>query len=84
MIGYLVGKGENGEAQRGPAVTHTVTNTTTVPKTVVRTDTVTSNTVTQTPAPANKANEERLTEAEAKVRKLERENEELKRQQEGN
>jgi hypothetical protein len=40
--------------------------------------------VTQTPAPANSANEERRTEAEADLRRVERENEELKRQAEEN
>jgi hypothetical protein len=84
LIGYAVGKGESNETRRGSAVTQTVTNTKTVVHPVVRTDTVTSKTVTQTPAPANPASEERLAEAETKLRKLERENEELKRQQESN
>jgi hypothetical protein len=84
LIGYAVGKGETSESRSGPAITHTVTSTQTVTHPVVRTDTVTSKTVTQTPAPANQANEERLTEAETKLRKAERENEELKRQQEAN
>jgi hypothetical protein len=84
LLGYAVG--HNGqtvtEAQRGPAITHTVTNTTTVVRPKVAT--VTAKTVTQTPAPANPANEERRSEVEAKLRKVERENEELKRQQEAN
>lgn len=83
-LGYALSGGKTvTEAQRagGPAVTQTVTNTRTVPKVVVRTNTVTSNTVTQTPAPANAGNEERRVEAETRLRKAERENEELKRQQ---
>lgn len=90
LLGYAVGgKGETvTEAQRGPrtAIAHTVTHTTTVvrPKVVVHTDTVTAKTVTQTPAPVNSANEERRTEAEANLRRAERENEELKRQAEEN
>jgi hypothetical protein len=61
-------------------VTHTVTNTTTVehPKTVVQTNAVT--TIKETPAPANQANEERRREAEANLRKVEKENQELKKQ----
>ena len=86
VLGYALGgdKAETvTEAGRtgGPAVTQTVTNTRTVPKVVVRTDTVTSNTVTQPPAPANAGNEERRVEAETRLRKVERENEELRRQQ---
>jgi hypothetical protein len=85
-LGYALSGGKNEtvtEAQRagGPAVTQTVTSTRTVPKVVVRTTTVTSNTVTPTPAPANAGNEERRVEAETRLRKAERENEELKRQQ---
>ncbi len=82
LLGYeLGGKGETvtgAQRGRGPAITRTVTNTTTVvrPKVVVQT-----NTVTQTPPPASSANEERRSEAEAKLRKVERENEELRRQQ---
>jgi hypothetical protein len=89
LVGYALGnKGETStEAQRrsGPAITDTITHTTTVvkPKVVVRTNTVTANTVTQTPAPANSQNEERRTEAETNLRRAERENEELKRQLEG-
>jgi hypothetical protein len=85
LIGYAIG--HNGEASReGQAARagapSTVTRTATVvrPKVIVRTDTVTASTVTQTPAPANTANEERRTEAEADLRRVERENEELKRQ----
>jgi hypothetical protein len=44
------------------------------------TNTVTSTTVKETPSPANQSNEERLREAEADLRKVERENRELKRQ----
>jgi hypothetical protein len=85
LVGYAVGgKGETvTESNRnaGPAVTHTITKTTTVvhPKVVVRTNTVTAKTVTQTPAPANAESEQRLSTAEASLRKAERENEELKR-----
>jgi hypothetical protein len=53
----------------------------TQPKTVLHTNTVTNSTVTQ--APANPANEQRRVEAEAQVRTLERENEELKRAESG-
>jgi hypothetical protein len=60
-----------------------VTSTTTVPKVVVQTNTVTASGVTQTPSPANETNEERRTEAETKLRTTERENQELKRQLEG-
>jgi hypothetical protein len=87
LIGYAIGhKGEGaaGERQGRLATPRTVTRTATVvrPKVVVHTDTVTASTVTQTPAPANSANEERRTEAEAEadLRRVERENEELKRQ----
>jgi hypothetical protein len=89
VVGYALGnKGETStEAQRGggPAITDTITHTTTVvkPKVVVRTNTVTANNVTQTPAPANSQNEERRIEAETNLRRAERENEELKRQLEG-
>jgi hypothetical protein len=80
VIGYAIGKNSEGtrSSASGPPVTHTVTNTSTVvrPKVVVRT--VTANTVTQTPA--NPAEEQRRVEAEAKARKLETENEELRRQ----
>jgi hypothetical protein len=84
VIGYAIGK-NNSENTRttasAPPVTQTVTNTSTVvhPKVVVRT--VTANSVTQ--APANPANEQRRVEAEAKVHKLETENEELRRQEGG-
>ena len=54
--------------------------TTTVEHPVTQTNTVTASTVTQTPAPANQANEERRTEAETNLRKAEKENQELKRQ----
>lgn len=86
LIGYAIGhKGEGASGERRDArlaSPQTVTRTETVvrPKVVVRTDTVTDSTVTQTPAPANSANEERRTEAEADLRRSERENEELKRQ----
>jgi hypothetical protein len=80
LLGYELrgGKGQTVTEARGPAITHTVTNTTTVvrPKVLVQT-----NTVTQAPVPARPANEERRSEVETKLRKLERENEELKRQQ---
>jgi hypothetical protein len=87
LLGYAIGhnKGEGASGERQGArvsAPRTVTRTTTVvhPKVVVRTDTVTASTVTQTPAPVNSANEERRTEAEADLRRAERENEELKRQ----
>jgi hypothetical protein len=90
LIGYAIGgKGETvteAQRERRAAITHTVTHTTTVvrPKVVVHTNTVTARTVTQTPAPVNSANEERRTEAEANLRRAERENSELKRQAEEN
>lgn len=86
LIGYAIGhKGEGAAGERQgvrAAAPNTVTKTTTVvhPKVIVRTDTVTASTVTQTPAPANSAGEERRSEAEADLRRVERENEELKRQ----
>ncbi|MGH2832693.1 MAG: hypothetical protein ACRDK2_07950 [Solirubrobacteraceae bacterium] len=84
VIGYAVGhKGETvseRNAHEAPPLTRTVTSTVTVPKVVVQTNTVTAKTVTQTPSPANQANEERRTEAETNLRKTERENRELKRQ----
>ena len=46
----------------------------------MQTNTVTASTVTQAPAPANQANEERRTEAETKLRTAEAENRELKEQ----
>jgi hypothetical protein len=73
LVGYAIGKGSEGSGTSAP---HTVTNTVTS----TQVHTVTSKTVTQ--APANQANEERRVEAETKARKLERENEELKRQAE--
>jgi len=86
LLGYAIGnKGEGAAGERQgarSAAPQTVTRTATVvrPKVIVRTDTVTASTVTQTPAPANSANEERRTEAETDLRRVERENEELKRQ----
>src|SRR2546429_1776202 len=75
-VGYLIG---HSSASEHGGVTHTVTNTTTVvrPKTVVQTNTVTVKTVKETPAPANQANEARLRQAGSKVRKPEKENQEL-------
>jgi hypothetical protein len=73
VVGYLIGNSsENGHTA---AATHTVTNTTTVvhPKTVVQTHTVTAKTVTETPAPANQANEARLREIESHLRKVNKE-----------
>jgi hypothetical protein len=82
LIGYAVhGNGEGSSTARRPALTRTVTSTVVRPKVVVRTNTVTSSTVTQ--APPNAANEQRRVEAEATAHKLERENEELRRQGEG-
>jgi hypothetical protein len=77
-VGYAIGR--NSEERAGPTVTNTVTNTTTAeqPKTV--TNTVTASTVKETTAPANQANEERRREAEANLRKVEKENQELKKQ----
>ncbi len=89
LLGYAIGdKGEGAAGDRqgvrvGAPQTVTRTSTVVRPKVVVRTDTVTSRTVTQTPAPVNSANEARRTEAEADLRRVERENEELKRQGEG-
>jgi len=78
LLGYaLRGNGESTRTTAGPALTRTVTSTVVHPKVVVRTNTVTSSTVTQTPSSAER---QRLVEAEAKARKLERENEELRRQ----
>ena len=74
-VGYAIAKGES-----SGRATHTATNTTTVtqpPKTV--TNTVTSTTIKETTSPANQANEEHRREAEANLRKVERENQELKR-----
>jgi hypothetical protein len=86
LLGYAIGARSDGATreERGalsvPA--RTVTRSTTVvrPKVLVRTDTVTAKTVTQTPAPANSTDETRRAEAEANLRRAERENEELKRQ----
>jgi len=79
VVGYLIGN--SGSSTRtvpsGPPVTHTVTST----KTVQHPVTVTSKTVTQ--APPNPADEQRRTEAEEKVKKLEKENEELRRGEPG-
>jgi hypothetical protein len=78
LLGYLIGnKGESSSGsqnQPGPAVTQTVTHSSTVvqPKTVERTVTA--------PAPTNTVNEERRVEAETALRKSERENERLKRE----
>ncbi len=83
VIGYAIGHNGETTSDRGAheaPVAHTVTSTTTVPKVVTQTNTVTSSTVKQAPSPANQANEERRTEAETNLRKAERENQELKRQ----
>jgi hypothetical protein len=74
-VGYAIGEGES-----GGGTTHTATNTITVtqpPKTV--TNTATSTTIKETTSPANQANEEHRREAEADLRKVEKENQELKR-----
>jgi hypothetical protein len=86
LLGYALSNQSESSATSnggGPALTRTVTNTTTVvhPKVLVRTNTVTSNTVTQ--APANPANEQRRVEAEAQLHKVEKENEELRRAEAG-
>jgi hypothetical protein len=82
LVGYLIGhhgKRVTRAQGTGPAITHTVTHTTTVhPQPVVHT--VTAKTVEQTQAPANAENEARRREAEAQTRTLERENEELRQQ----
>ena len=78
LIGYLVG--HSGESTKtvanGPAVTHTVTSTKTVPG-PTKVETVTQKTVTQ--APPSPEAERKLEEAEEKVSKLERENEEQRK-----
>ncbi|MHB8532866.1 MAG: hypothetical protein ACYDC2_09105, partial [Solirubrobacteraceae bacterium] len=78
VIGYAVGNGNTSSNGASTGATMTVTSTHTVvqPKVAVRT--VTASTVTQ--APPNAANEQRRVEAEANVKKLERENEELRHQ----
>jgi microcystin-dependent protein len=84
VLGYaLRGNGEASRTSGQGALTRTVTNTHTVvqPKVVVHTHTVTASTVTQ--APASAANEQKRVEAEATAKKLEKENEELRRQGEG-
>lgn len=83
LIGWAIGgKGEATEAQRGaaPPVTQTVTNTKTVVHPQVVVHTVTAKTVTQTPSPASAESEQRARAAEASLRRVERENAELKRQ----
>lgn len=84
LVGYLIGHHGRRvvtEAQgTGPAITHTVTHTTTAVHPQVVVHTVTAKTVEQTPAPANAENEARRREAEAQTRTLERENEELRHQ----
>jgi hypothetical protein len=87
FIGYLIGNSN----ETGRGVTHTVTNTETVvhPKTITQTNTVTAKTVKETPAPsttreapsaASQESEARRGEAEATLRKVEKENRELRRQ----
>jgi hypothetical protein len=78
LVGYLIGN--SNETAHG--VTHTVTNTETVvhPKTITQTNTVTSSTVKETPAPANQEGEARRREAETTLRNLEKENRELRHQ----
>ncbi|MHB8233080.1 MAG: hypothetical protein ACYDHT_00350 [Solirubrobacteraceae bacterium] len=84
LLGYAIGHHDDtGSAARrasAPTATHTVTRTNTIvhPKVVVHT--VTAKTVTQTPAPANAENEARRGEAESSLRRVERENTELRRQ----
>jgi hypothetical protein len=84
IVGYLVSNhAETTQRANRSTPTRTVTNTRTVvqPKVLVRTNTVTSNTVTQ--APPSPAGEEQRLQAEAAVKRLERENEELRRGAEG-
>jgi hypothetical protein len=77
LVGFLIGNGnaETKTVASGPAVTHTVTSTST------KVTTVTNKTVTQ--APPNPADEQKRVEAEEKVKTLERENEELKKAEAG-
>lgn len=77
VIGYAVGN-NNGSGTEHASRTVTQVHTVVQPKVV--TNTVTSKTVTQ--APPNPANEQRRVEAEANLHKLEKENEELRRQSE--
>jgi hypothetical protein len=76
-IGYAIGNSEESGHASTFTQTQTTTNTVTQPKTVVQT--VTASTVRETPAPANPANEERRREAEANLKKAEKENQELKK-----
>jgi len=81
LVGYLIGhhgKRTTEAGGTGPAITHTVTHTTTAVHPQVVVHTVTAKTVEQTPSPANAENEARRREAEAQTRTLERENEELR------
>jgi hypothetical protein len=76
VLGYLVGNSASSTrtVASGPTATHTVTSTRTVQQKPV---TVTAKTVTT--APPSPASEQRRIEAEEKARKLEKENEELRR-----
>ncbi len=79
VVGYAIG--HSGRSSEGA---HTVSSTTTVTQPArveVRTQTVTSKTVTQ--APPNAANEQRRVEAEAEAKKLDKENEELRKAEAG-
>jgi hypothetical protein len=88
ILGYAIGDSSNTVTTTGrgtrAAITQTVTRTNTVtqPKVVERSNTVTA--TTQAPAPAGPAGEERRAEDESRLRRAERENEELKRQLEEN
>jgi guanyl-specific ribonuclease Sa len=76
VFGYLIGH----DSQSSNSATRAVTSTATVTQPTTVTNTVTSSTIKETPSPANHANEERLREAESNLRKVEKENQELKRQ----
>jgi hypothetical protein len=79
LLGYLIG--EKQEPARNAASAQTVTRTVTTvqPKVIVHTNTVTDKTVTQAPSPASEA---KTRETETTLRRLEKENEELRRRQE--
>ena len=81
LLGYLIGEKQEPSRTGPAAAAHTVTRTVTTvqPKVIVRTNTVTDKTVTQAPAPASEA---QTRETETTLRRLEKENEELRRHQE--
>ena len=75
-IGYAIGNSGGSSGGEHSAATVTHTTTVTHPTTVVQTHTVTASTVKETPA-SNQPTEEKLREAEANLKTLERENKEL-------